>query len=272
MSVENVKVRAGAVFASKVEDRITALEYGRADLMHKAGRQGLASSSYVVNSLYELASTEIEILTRIAWQDLHRVHQLIGDAPIEGLGRELKAALRSLVDPVVPRVKTEYEKGMKTQTGPPKDLEQAIDRAYEKVDCEIDLYEDALLAAREKAADGTGQQIFYNYAPVGAIVTGGNDVSIKIAQQNVTEHRETLIAALEKLLAEIESKGQAVAPPEIADLVETTIETVRREDANPLTIRGLLLQIGGVVGTLAALKPAYETLRAAAALVGVQLP
>ena len=263
----DVVTKAQAVFEGRLPDRWTALERSKAKIMQEAGMRNALQSSSVIWSIFNLFSTEFKVLATLAWQDLHRVNELIGFEATPALPDDLKAAVRSSLTPLFTRIEELYKESLRFQQSAIPPLAPALEEALLPVDAEIDLY----AAWKSKSAPPTPPTapqptIFHIYSPVGAIVSGA---SAQVTVQQIHDYRPVIIQALD-LLREV-----AAGIPDYNDIVDLAAEAeteVKRETPNPLKVKSLLGGLASAIQTIASLRPAYEAIKSAAALIGIPMP
>ena len=118
-----------------------------------------------------------------------------------------------------------------------------------------------------------GQAVFNFHGPVGAVQTGPGAVA-NVVQHIGPHDRAEILRALAQLAAAIQALGQWSGPPreQVLELVDECRVEVERAEPNGLRIAAVAMGIAAAVQTVADGRPAYDTLKAALAVVGVSLP
>ena len=116
-------------------------------------------------------------------------------------------------------------------------------------------------------------QIVNIYGPVGALQTG-DAATANVIQKIDTETKDQLI----KILAKISSKLSKSDPPlpypkeDIIELVQEAQQELKKSSPNIKILAGILFAIGSAIQTIAAFKPAYDTLKYTLNYIGIHLP
>jgi hypothetical protein len=133
------------------------------------------------------------------------------------------------------------------------------------------------LPARAMAAGNSGvnysQQFHISHSTITSF-QAGHQSTANLQITNNAESKEVLLKAFEAIA---EALGLASSLPghdksEIVALVEESRIEISRENPNWSKLKSFLPMVGGAIGTMADMAPAYAQLKAAAALVGVTLP
>jgi len=263
-----VVARAKALFDACLCDRRKALEHAKAVLMNRAGARNLGQSSYVVNEVLRLCSDELKVLANLAWQDLHRTLELLGSQGQPPVAQDLETAVHALVKAEYPAIESFYSNAVQHQPGTKAALRPELDCALRSVDAEIGLYAAWKQRALREAGEQGGPTILNFYSPVGAVVTGEH---AQVTVQQILEQRAAILQALEQVRSAASESSEPQAG-QIVEVVAEVVDEVKKEQPNPIKVRGALVGLAGTIQTLASLRPAYDFLKSAAALVGVPLP
>ncbi len=150
--------------------------------------------------------------------------------------------------------------------------------ARERLEGEIDLYI-VSLANRQSASPipHVVQNYSFQQSAIGSFQTGAN--SVANVHQNVEQGAHPqLIAALNNLKAELAKIDRLAAHDkgEIIEIVDDGATEAAKPKPNQTKLKSYLETVGtavsGTVSTAANLKPAYEGVKVAAALIGINLP
>jgi hypothetical protein len=108
---------------------------------------------------------------------------------------------------------------------------------------------------------------------VGAVQTGHQSTA-NVQQQINAEGRDALLKTLDVIAEQLGKSNELPArnKAEVVELVSDTKNELNKPEPNVTKVSAYLAAIGGTLGAIANLKPAYDALKAAAALIGVSLP
>ena len=227
-------------------------------------------SGHVKGSLYDLCVQELDVLVALAWQDVRRVVSAHEVQPSDGLAGDLKNEVRALLAAPYADTRKQYEQWISVQRDNPRSLEPAMENAYRKIDPEIDLYVDAMLAAGTRSS-GVSSIIIQGNAQVGAIVTSPG-ASVQVAQQNIADNRQSIQEALDRVVNAIHASSYDSQLSEVRDLIKDARTELEKDKPNSLKLYSAIAGIGTAISMLAGLKPAYESLKSVAAILGITLP
>ena len=163
-----------------------------------------------------------------------------------------------------------FNKDVTGHVDPTKQLEDAKAHALNKVGCEIDLYTAGLERAMRDAQQHRPTSVNV-HGPVGILQTGDYSTASMTITLDDTSKKE-IVTALETVEAAIRDLQDT--PFDKAELLELIRESkAEASEHQPKTTRlkGFLLGIATSIQSVAALRPAYETLKGALALIGVPL-
>ncbi len=115
--------------------------------------------------------------------------------------------------------------------------------------------------------------VIQNVGTIQALQTGAGGV-VNISQSFTQTDQETLLAALTTVRTALEVLDATQHPgkDEVLELVADLDTEAAKERPNNLKIASGLSAVGQSISAVAALKPAYETIKGVAALFGVNLP
>ncbi len=173
---------AGRMIAGQFEERNKQLDHDITKAREEATLSGMGSSGPVVQLVYEQCARDIDLRLQIVWQNLYRVLSHAGVVLTDKLADDLKSEVLKYVDAVFDDPNNRYQKVVKnTPIGKPRQLTEARDRAYAKVNAEIDLFVLGL-RRQEEAKKSESGAVFNFYSPVGAVQTGPNAMAMFIGQ------------------------------------------------------------------------------------------
>ncbi|MEW6337800.1 MAG: hypothetical protein AB1625_10440 [Acidobacteriota bacterium] len=260
--------RAKALFTARRRERRQALAWSRAALMNKAEAHGMGHGSVVVQGILRLCSDELRVLANLAWQDVHRAYELLAQPSEQPSAGDLEAVVHLFVEDEYKTLEEFYGSSLQGQPGSLPGLRPELDAALASVDAEI-----ALFAGWRKRAGansgGLARSTTYNfYSPIGLVVTGEH---AQVAVQHIAEHRAAILGALDQV-RELVSQSTEGQTSQIIEVVSELADEVNKEQPNPIKVSGALAGVASSIQTLASLQPAYEILKSAASLIGIQLP
>lgn len=246
-------------------------------LVEAAGRGTLGSSRLLIG-LQAAAARTIPVKARLGFSVLLRTLEAYGVSVTDENKKDLAAFLADWMEH-----QKEVTESKMLETGPFKqnfignwdgpllgELKNVVED--EKIRCVSELN---LISARNArvGARPDGAQVFNFNAPVNMVQAGPG--SYGIANQHIDgAAKAELTAALDKLLSALgEAKGDADVPEaDVRELVAETKTEVAKENPNISRLRGLLSGLGEAISYAPKLRSAYDTLKWAGGMIGVNLP
>lgn len=245
--------------------------------MDTARRGMMVSGSYIaaVQDACVRATTE---RGKFVWDILFRCITTVGVSYDENIEQQLKSAVDKHFPEHMSSIKHHVQEAARIGRMPdivskmPDDIGRARSAALRKIHSEIELF---LMKLKTTPAEipYTPSQINIHHSTIGALQTGTGAIA-NISQQIDTQAIQEISNALTliaKELASIDALPQN-EKSEIVELVDDGITELRKEKPNLSKIKSYISAIGNAVSFTANLKPAYETLKAAAAMIGLTLP
>jgi hypothetical protein len=198
-------------------------------------------------------------------------------APSEGLATDLRSEvekylpehlgdLRERVRQAVKLIQPEGTAGFEHLWN--VQLERALGargQALTEISAEADLY---VLASRRPAAGSPGQ-VFNVSGPVGALVTGSHAT---VTQNFGPQERAVIIRALDQLEAHVPQLPEGVVQREVSELLTEARSETTKPEPNVLRLQGVLTVLATSIQTIASVRPAYEAMKGALALLGISMP
>jgi hypothetical protein len=236
--------------------------------------KGMGGSGYMISQLYELLQRELEIRAVLIWENIVRVHKLMGSTISDASDADFKDAFRLYVS----KAHEELTPILKDiVSGAPRcdllTLDKKLAFVIEKHDIEIDLYFDSLKQTKE-SDDSLKPSPQYNfYGTVGAVQTGSYSAA-NIVQHLGQEDKKELIAALE-LVKEQLATLQGMTTDKRNELIEIAQECLQQSISatpNNTKLMTMLNLLGVTVQSFASAQPAYHALKAALIPLGISLP
>lgn len=254
-------------------DAMSALRRTIGQRFARLAASGASHSSGAIFTIAEVCVGAVGAAAPAAWSELWRAMVTARVTPSPELADELKNAVRELVSPHVRRIMGTFDEyrgridKMISSAAARQSIDQADRLALRQVDAEIDL---AVMSLNRVAREGQ-QGVVQVYGPVGAIVSGMYANASVVQNLGPQDHTE-LRAALTELRRAVESVEDQRRRQELADLTDEVRDELEKPAPNSLRVGAALMAIATGVQTIATVGPAYQAVKAAAALVGIQLP
>lgn len=242
-----------------------------------ASRRGVYLSSMHFQLVEKACANAVIARGEFVWNILFRCINTVGvsyDADIE---QQLKTAvnihfpehmndLKHYVEEIAKKI------GMLNTSSLPNEIEKARLASLNKIYTEIELF---LLKLKKTPSEApyNPPQINIHNSNIGALQTGSGSTA-NVSQQIDTHAVQEIIKALtllQKELPSIEALPQN-DKSEIIELVDDGIIELKKEKPNFSKVKSFISSIGAAIGVTADLKPAYDTLKVAAAMIGLNLP
>jgi hypothetical protein len=234
-------------------------------------QRGMLQSGWTVSALIQAVRQEYEIRARLTWQVLSRV--LVGqpvqiDQTVSG---DISAWINIWLTEECDDLELEHSFIVeKLGFGSPEALSQLRGDALDNVGSEIEI---SLFQAK-RTQEETGSATVVNiYQPYGIVQTGTGSVA-NWSQDVQPDQRDALRRALDAV-QKAASEAHALSPGERIQLLEVVTDTreeVQKEVPNMIKVRGAVSTLGATVQTLGSATAAYQLLKGAATLIGVNLP
>jgi hypothetical protein len=261
--------------AARLDERWDSLNRSIYQRLGEFASRGIGQSSMALQAVGLLCATEARAAVQLAWQNVWRTALNLGLEPSADLPAHLKTEVRAQTDEHFSKLRAILEEhNRRIGVGlaqPYDDLAKARELVLRETDAEVDLAVASL--ARRAEREGVAS-VYQFYAPVGAVVSGSH-ASASVVQNIGAQERVELSAALERILegvvGALEDVGQE-RRDDLVELVREAREEIDRPRPNGLRLTSVLQGIGSAVQTIASVEPAYQTLKGAAALIGVHLP
>lgn len=261
-----------------LEERWTPLSRQTLEIASEAIRHGAYGGSRFLVQIIGLYKAELDIQASIAWGHLQRVLANVGIGRMDTLAADLKDFMGETIERVAASLLDHINNSppfKNKQTNiiePVKPLNEAKDHALSKVGCEIDLYVAGLEQAAHQTQEGGTTHVSVYGGQVGILQTGNFSSASMTVTLDSNSKREIMAAlqAVENTLRGIQETPFDKA--EVLELVQDSRAEADKPKPNLTRLKGALLGIAASIQSVAALRPAYETLKGALALVGVTLP
>ena len=271
-----IKERCNRLVEVRLAERRKQLEAEIHQVDAKAAAAGMYGSGNRIMQLHKLLSRELEIRTVLSWEDMVRVHRVLGSARTETLAKDFKEEIASYARQAYDELSKRLSQILKN--APPNvklSLDEDFSLSIDKHNIEIDLYVDSLSIRSETAAGAsvTAAQQYNFYGNVGAVQTGSSS-SANIIQNLGPEDRQALISALSSVreqLASIQDMTER-KQTELREIVEECIQQSTSQTPNNTKLFTLLNILGITVQSIASAQPAYQALKTALMPLGIMLP
>ena len=252
---------------------ILEAEIEAAKSVHNA--RGMLMSGAYVKCIQNICIRELEVRGVLAWQDLVRVMNLLGDETNQQTSSDLKTYLQSRVHFYCEELNEILSRNLfdlvplESVT-----LTPARDHVVEKHEIEIDLFIDAAETNRNATDLRTSVTASYNfYGNVGS-VQSGDGAAANVVQNLGAGEREALIQAL-NLARDALIAAVGIAPGKRAELVavvKEATEELNNATPNNTKLHSFLTVIGTTVQSLASAPGAYAALKTTLLPFGISLP
>ncbi|WP_211475020.1 hypothetical protein [Collimonas humicola] len=239
--------------------------------------RGMMASGNLIVAIQDACVRAANERAMLVWQILHRGITTVGVSYDNGLEQQLIAAVEECLPENMRGLSGRVEEVAKrcgmAQIIPkiPDRLATARRAALGKIHSEIRLF--VMTLKKTPMTEGYSPQINIHNSTIGAVQTGHQSVA-NVNLLNNAEGRDALMNALDVIAQELAKvdviPGQNKS--EILELVEDGKTELAKERPNLTKLTSFLPMIGSAIGVVANLKPAYDGLKAAAALIGITLP
>ncbi|MBN2108787.1 MAG: hypothetical protein JW832_15280 [Deltaproteobacteria bacterium] len=272
------------MLTAEMKDRCTRLiEVGFAErrrqlkgeislIYEKMAARGMGGSGHMISLLHALIQRELEIRGVLIWENIVRVHKVMGSPIFDASPTEFKNEFSLYISKVYEEL-TPVLKDM--VSGAPRcdllNLDDKLKYIIKKHDVEIDLYVDSLKQLKERGDTAAPQYNFYGN--VGAVQTGASSAA-NVIQNLGQEDRNELITALE-LVKESLTTIQEIGEARRVELIEIAQECLQQSNTgspNNTKLMAMLNLLGITVQSFASAQPAYQALKAALIPLGITLP
>lgn len=271
----NVRTRIREYISAELRPRQRTLGIAIRDRQQEfalSGAGGLSSSGYVL-AVADACRNELTVRARMIWSAVQRSHTMmvgkVDPQTLEDLQQQLEEYVTEHANAIAAqaceRVKGD---GKRAHEVIRREVSERQGELIERLNVEAQFYVDALRAQEKRSADAPGGMVFN--APVGAVQTGAY-ATVHVSLSGPESDR--LLGALERLRQSLSQNGEIESEQrrQADELVGDLLGAVKAETPNPPRIAGLLGGLAQTVRTVASLRPAWETVRDAAASVGLPI-
>jgi len=265
---QELRAIAGGVIRGKLQERQRIFHRETYRVVGEAVESGRLQTGYFLEDLTEHFCREAKARGQDIWAELHRVVTTVGAPKDEDLSIALRGFVVEYFAQEIETLKAELSRHVKGHPGAAQllsEFQTAADQAVTAIRWEIDLY---LRSVSSEEAPRV-QNVYH--APVGTVVAGG---SVSIGTQYVMGDLADLRRSVEELLRHVRDLPDAIVPDRdtVMELLADARREVETERPKKLKVSTLLSGVAATVRTIPAVSPAYQTVKSAAAQVGIPLP
>lgn len=264
--------------AIEIEEQNTQIQNELTRMVSEHNARGMLRSGSTIIRSSEICCNAVKARAQLVWQIYYRFITTSGVSYSEELQPELSALVASHLPERSGDINGFYNQTAR-HAGAAGVIEQGLanigaarNAALSTIETEIGLFVHSLKAKPANAVESKST-IVNVYSPVGSIQTGNNSVA-HVSQTIDVQTRNMLVSALTNLAAEVQ-KPECTIPAqkdEVIELVAESEQELKKDKPNFTKLKGALAAIAGTVQTTASLKPAYEALKIASGLIGINLP
>lgn len=241
--------------------------------MNEAALQGLSRSGALIQTIQALCGQEARNRVHVAWQELKNVLAAAGVSYSDTLATDLKAEVERYAG--VADLRETLKRKAESAGFESPSIEAARDLALREVSSDIDLYVISLKQYVEQTSHRSdiAQPVLNFLGPVAAVQTGAGATATIV--QNISQgDREALLAALNLVEHALQTVEQVAGHPkeEVLELVRDGRTEVEKPKPNLFRVDGIAMGIATAIQTAPNLQPAYQSLKATLAAIGIQLP
>ena len=239
--------------------------------------KGLGRSGNVIAAVQRACAQETRNRVEMAWGIIHRGLTTLGQT----YDTDIEKELRELIEAYFPEHMNGleyYVRDTAQKIGMPDLIDKIPDEvgearrtALRKASSEIKLY--VMTLKKAPASVPYSPQFNIHNSTIGSVQTGSNSVA-NVELQISNEGSSEVLAALDVVSQALTKVGNLPTgnKDEIVELVQDSKSELVKVNPSGTKLRHYLGMIGGAIGTVADLKPAYDSLKAAAALLNITVP
>jgi len=269
---EQLVERATRLVDVQLAERRQQLPLDIQRIQREAAATGNLESGRKVLQIRDVCAHEIGLRATLVWQNLVRVHRIMGSGLTDSLSDDFKAFIRARVEEDFTELTGILSQNLTRNINIGQvSLDEKKEHVIRRHDIEVDLYIDSLQQGGENEA---GQVSNYNfYGNVGAVQTG-DGASANIVQNLGQDDKDALTQALQ-LTRDALLTAQELADDRKQDLVGIVDEVsteLQSASPNNTKIKSLFQGIATSIQTIASAGPAYQALKGALVPFGIMLP
>lgn len=260
------------------EEQINNLQSELKAIQADFSRRGVLRSGGYISRVQDACANTVKERASLVWGTLLRCISALDITYDEHIEQQLK----SIIDEQFPEHMfglNSYVQEAARIAGMPNILSKIQDKvgdarfgAIHKSYSDVDLF---LLQLKSKKNDVSyfPPQINIHNSNIGALQTGYNSTA-NVVQKIDTQTTQDLINVLLQLQKELAlyDLAPSVNKSEIIELADEGVKELQKEKPNLSKIKSFISTIANTISTVADFKPAYEALKSAAAIIGLDLP
>jgi hypothetical protein len=253
-----------------LEDRRSAFDREVGQLWENMSAKGMLLSTMTVAQTLESIGNEFRVRVSLIWHAFARAFDAKKIVISEKVASEVKQRLADLLEQCSADLPAQYKKAVELMqaAGSFKSLQELRTAALERIATEIDY----AVLKHSASADHTAS-VFNIYQSYGIVQTGAGASASLAINLGGEERREieTALKAIEQALDQASSLS-SVERSQSLELVSDIQRELQRKEPNRFRIRGAMEGLATTIQTISATPQAYQLLKGAAALLGLQLP
>lgn len=253
-----------------LEDRRDAFGHEVGSIWGEMNLKGVLRSSMTIERTQDAIGNEFRVRASLIWHAFARAFEVKGLMLNETIAAELKQRIADKIKTTSDDLSKHYDRAAQLMPGLPirKSLNNLRDAAVERICTEIDY-----VLLKHTSSSPPGGNVVTIYQGFGIVQTGAGASASFTVNLGGEERREieTALKAVEKALKEAASLS-STGREQALELVSDINKELNRKEPNGFRIRGALQGLATTIQTVAAAPEAYQLLKGAAALLGLQLP
>lgn len=252
-----------------LEDRHEAFAREVAQLWTRMNAGGMLHSGGTVAQTLDAIGNEFRVRASLIWHAFARAFDAKRTMFSQTIASEVKQRLTDMLDRHSADLPEHYQKAIQLLPGSSsfRPIQELRTTALDRISTEIDY-----AALKHSAPLEPSSNVVNIYQSYGIVQTGtGASASFTITLGSEERHEiEMALEAVEQTLKQAASLGSA-EQNQTLELVSDVRNELRRNEPNGFRIRGALQGLATTIQTVAAAPQAYQLLKGAAALLGLQL-
>lgn len=245
------------------------------DFTKRASFDGALGSSHALARSIDIVADYVGKLVRSAFHDLIRALNAHGVAITNDNKSEIVARLNDWIECRVAEMEeiARSSPPFKAVVNPAGEFLKPI-RAAAKLEFEGIRGEINLVAANNSRQQNTSDAVSVVFnAPVGQAIVGTGSMGVYVGDLDA-KTRQQLLSVLREIENNIGATDVKIDAPEdeVRELIRGAEDELNKERPNVTKLKSTLAGIGAVIMYAPKLKDAYDTLKWAAGLIGLQLP
>lgn len=263
----------------EITDQNARLATEIARIKAEMAARGVLNSGATMVRIANLCTEAAKDRGQLAWQTLYRFISTAGVRYGKTLADDLKSIVSEFLPPELGDLKAHPKQFAQLLNNQNiiSELERTVESgrvmALARVQNEIDLFVVSLKNRQDVSSEKADSTTFNIYSPVGSIQTGPNAVAF-VSQKLDSETRNKLNKVLDLVEQGLSRVDSLPGYPkgEVIEVVREAKAELAKTAPNSTKVRSLLSAVATSIQTVASMKPAYEGLKAALALLGITLP